>query len=266
IAEFEAAAQAACGELFADYGDLPRARAADQVSESTPYPADEMILFHNESAHHSQWPMRINFHCVVPASRGGCTPVLDTRLLMRELDPSVVAAFREKGLTYLRNFSDGIEPSWQTFFRTTDRAAVEATCRAGGYTYEWRADGGLRMRKRTIGVAKHPVTREEVFFNQVQHHHIACLDEDTREGMRELFADDDLPRHVSYGDGSPIADETMKHIGEVYERVCVRFPWQAGDVIMLDNMLTAHARDPFEGPRRIVVAMAQMIGADELPE
>jgi hypothetical protein len=26
---------------------------------------------------------------------------------------------------------------------------------------------------------------------------------------------------------------------------------------MLDNMLTAHARDPFEGPRKVVVAMAQ---------
>lgn len=27
---------------------------------------------------------------------------------------------------------------------------------------------------------------------------------------------------------------------------------------MLDNMLVAHARDPFEGPRRIVVAMGEM--------
>jgi alpha-ketoglutarate-dependent taurine dioxygenase len=35
------------------------------------------------------------------------------------------------------------------------------------------------------------------------------------------------------------------------------FPWRTGDVLMLDNMLTAHARDPFEGPRKVVVAMAQ---------
>jgi hypothetical protein len=30
-------------------------------------------------------------------------------------------------------------------------------------------------------------------------------------------------------------------------------------VILLDNMLAAHARDPFEGPRKIVVAMGEMI-------
>jgi hypothetical protein len=34
---------------------------------------------------------------------------------------------------------------------------------------------------------------------------------------------------------------------------------------MLDNMLTTHARDTFEGPRQIVVAMGQMMQAADLP-
>jgi len=29
-------------------------------------------------------------------------------------------------------------------------------------------------------------------------------------------------------------------------------------VVMLDNMIAAHARDPYEGPRKIVVAMGDM--------
>ena len=37
-----------------------------------------------------------------------------------------------------------------------------------------------------------------------------------------------------------------------------------GDVILLDNMLAAHARDPFEGPRKIVVAMGEMIERRDL--
>ena len=64
------------------------------------------------------------------------------------------------------------------------------------------------------------------------------------------------------GDGSLIPDAVLDHIGEVYEKICVRIPWQAGDVIMLDNMLAAHARDPYEGPRQIVVAMGR-ITSDE---
>jgi len=43
----------------------------------------------------------------------------------------------------------------------------------------------------------------------------------------------------------------------VLDQQRIVFPWLTGDVLMLDNMLTAHARDPFEGPRKVVVAMAQ---------
>ncbi|HET9982346.1 MAG TPA: TauD/TfdA family dioxygenase [Longimicrobiales bacterium] len=264
-ADFEKAARATWGELFADYGDLPRNSAGEKIYESTPYPPDQMILWHNESAHLPSWPMRINFHCVQPAPKGGCTPVIDTRGLMHQLDAAVVEAFRTKGLLYVRNFSAGIDPTWEEFFHTSDRAKVEEMCRAAGSEYEWRPDGGLRIMTRTPGVVKHPKTGEDLFFNQVQLHHIYCVDEETREGLRALFDDDELPRNVYYGDGTPIPDEVMEHIGEVFERVCVRFQWQKGDTIFLDNMLVSHARDTYEGPRKIVVALAQMMTADRLP-
>jgi alpha-ketoglutarate-dependent taurine dioxygenase len=263
--DFERAAKAACGELFADYGDLPRNSAGEKIYESTPYPPDQMILWHNESAHLPSWPMRINFHCVVAAPKGGCTPVIDTRALMHQLDPKVVEAFRTKGLLYVRNFSKGIDPTWEEFFHTTDKSKVEQLCRDAGSDFEWLPIGGLRVTTRTRGVVKHPKTREELFFNQVQLHHIYCVDEETRDGLRALFDDSELPRNVYYGDGTPIPDEVMQHIGEVFEKVCVRFQWQKGDTIMLDNMLTSHARDTFEGPRKIVVAMGQMMNADQLP-
>lgn len=260
-AHFERAAKAAFGELFSDYGDLPRAGAGGQIYESTPYPIDQMILFHNESSHLASWPLRIAFHCVQPAAVGGDTPLLDSRAALTALDPGVVAEFRAKGLRYVRNFSAGIDPSWEQFFHTSDRAEVEAMCRAAGSEFEWRGDA-LRVSRRARAVTRHPITGDETFFNQIQHHHIACVDEETRDGLRALFDDEDLPRHVYYGDGSLIPDDVVDHIGAVYEKICVRIPWQAGDVIMLDNMLAAHARDPYEGARQIVVAMGR-ITSDE---
>jgi alpha-ketoglutarate-dependent taurine dioxygenase len=264
-ADFERAAKAVYGELFADYGDLPRNAAGEKIYESTPYPADQMILFHNESSHLPSWPMKISFHCVTPAKVGGCTPVFDTREVLKHIDPAVVETFRSKGLIYVRNFSKGVDPTWEEFFHTTDKSKVEQTCRDAGSDFEWKADGGLRVINRSAGIVKHPKTLEEMFFNQVQIHHIYCVDEETREGLRALFDEDDLPRNVYYGDGTPIPDETMQHLGEVFEKVCVRFTWQKGDMIMLDNMLVTHARDTFEGPRQIVVAMGQMLSADQLP-
>jgi alpha-ketoglutarate-dependent taurine dioxygenase len=264
-ADFERAAKAIYGELFGDYGDLPKNAAGEKIYESTPYPPDQMILYHNESSHLPSWPRKISFHCVIPAKSGGCTPVFDTREALKHIDAAVLNEVRSKGLMYVRNFSKGVDPTWEAFFHTTDKATVEQMCRDAGSDFEWKSDGGLRVINRSKGIVKHPKTKEEMFFNQVQIHHIYCVDEDTREGLRALFDDQDLPRNVYYGDGSPIPDETMQHLGEVFEKIAVRFKWQKGDMIMLDNMLVTHARDSFEGPRHIVVAMGQMISADELP-
>ena len=80
-----------------------------------------------------------------------------------------------------------------------------------------------------------------------------------RDSLLSMLGIDSLPRNVYYGDGTPLEDEVVEEIGLLYERTAVRFPWQEGDLIMLDNMLVAHARDPFVGPRKIVVAMGDMI-------
>jgi len=73
-----------------------------------------------------------------------------------------------------------------------------------------------------------------------------------------------MPRNVYYGDGSPIEDEVMEKLGELFWATSVKFPWQEGDLIMVDNMLVAHARLPYVGPRKILVAMGEMISGTDL--
>jgi alpha-ketoglutarate-dependent taurine dioxygenase len=265
VTDFEAVATAVSGALFGEYGDLPREGASGRIYASTPYPPDQAILFHNESAHLQRWPMKISFFCVRAAQQGGETPILDCREVCRRLDPAVFERFRREGLMYVRNFSEGIDVRWQDFFHTTDRAAVERICREDGVECEWTAGGNLRVRQVCRAVARHPKTGETVFFNQVQLHHISCLDPAVRQSLRSLFREEDLPRNVYYGDGSPIEDAVMEHIAEVYWKAAVSAPWQEGDIIMLDNMLTAHARLPYVGPRKIVVAMAEMISGKDVP-
>ena len=260
--EFEAVASAIAGGLFGEYGDLPPEETGQRIYHSTPYPPDKMILFHNESSHFSSWPLRQFFFCVVPSQEGGETPLLDCRKVYETLDKEVVEAFERKGLMYVRNFSEGVDVPWQDFFHTDDKAAVEQTCSNAGMSCEW-TEVGLRIRQVAKGVRKHPRTDQPVFFNQVQLHHVACLDEETRAAMRQLFADEDLPRNVYYGDGTPIPDEVIERIGEAYEQLCVETPWEKGDLIALDNMLVAHARRPFVGERKIVVAMGRMLHDDD---
>ena len=82
-----------------------------------------------------------------------------------------------------------------------------------------------------------------------------------KNSMLSLFGEEDLPRNVYYGDGSSIADSVVEELCRVYWSLAVSFPWQVGDILLLDNMLTAHARNPYVGPRKIVVAMGEMFRA-----
>ena len=164
----------------------------------------------------------------------------------------------------MRNFLKNIDVSWQHFYKTDDKTEVETRLKAAGTEFKWLNNDGLQTKTKTHGVIRHPITGDSSFFNQVQLHHIACLESEIKENLIELVGKENLPRHVYFGDGSPISDEEMHIIGQAYETCAVRFDWQQGDVVMLDNMVAAHARDPFKGPRKIVVAMGDMYQLEQL--
>jgi alpha-ketoglutarate-dependent taurine dioxygenase/acyl carrier protein len=258
-ADFENVANAIHPNLFGEYGDLPREGVSGKVYGSTPYPPDKTILFHNESSHLHCWPLKIWFFCVQPAQQGGETPILDCRKIYQLLNPRLREKFEEKQLMYVRNYIDGLDVSWQDFFHTTDKAEVENYCRQAGMEFEWLENNGLKTRKIRPAVAKHSKTGELVFFNQLQLHHVSCLDSDVRQSLLSVFGEDKLPRNVYYGDGTPIEDSVMEEIGAIYQENQISFLWQKGDILMLDNMLTSHSRNPYVGSRKIVVAMGELI-------
>ncbi|PWC46895.1 hypothetical protein TSA6c_09100 [Azospirillum sp. TSA6c] len=245
--------------LFGSYGDLPKKEGGRNTYRSTPYPERQMILYHNESSHLERWPHKQWFFAEQVAPVGGCTPIVDCREMLKRLPADLVAMLETRGLLYVRTFTPRLDVGWRDFFKTDDRAAVAARCAAGGIDLRWLDDETPQTRTRGPAVIRHPLTGERSFFNQLQLHHPACLEPDLRADLLELVGVDRLPRNVLFGDGETIPDETMALIGDTYEACAVRFQWLRGDAVMVDNMLTAHARDPFEGPRRIVVAMGAMV-------
>jgi len=53
--------------------------------------------------------------------------------------------------------------------------------------------------------------------------------------------------------------DVLEAIRDAYLKEEVVFDWLEGDVLMLDNLLVAHGRRPFRGPRKIVVGMSDPI-------
>jgi alpha-ketoglutarate-dependent taurine dioxygenase len=257
--DFERFAAAICTSLFKDNGEHPRQNISGNVYTPIFYPSEKKVLWHNENSFNYEWPLKIWFGCLQPAREGGETPVVDSRKVYRLIDPLIRERFIEKGVMYVRSYGKGPGLDWQTVFKTTDRKRVEEHCRRTFMDYEWKDDGTLMTRAVRAAVARHPKTRETTWFNQAQHWHLSCLDEATRTSLLTLFSEEDLPRSCYYGDATPIEDSVMREILSVYESAEIKFAWQKGDIMLLDNVLTAHARNPYAGERKLLVTMGEML-------
>jgi alpha-ketoglutarate-dependent taurine dioxygenase len=241
-------------------GNSPRTKVGSGVYTSTEYPAEYFISMHNELSYAQEWPARLFFCCVTPAAEGGETPLCDHRALLSALDSAVVDEFRSKGVTYIRNLhgGKGFGPSWQNTFETQERADVERYAADSGAEIEWKSDGGVRLATRRPATHVHPVTGEEVWFNQADQFHPTTHPKPIYDSMMALYKgrERDMPQYVTLGDDSEISAEVLDHIRETTRSLLVVSPWRKGDLVVVDNVLVSHGRMPFKGERKVLVSMA----------
>lgn len=240
----------------------PRTVLSDKIYTSTEFPPSQHISLHNELTYVVTWPMKIWFMVVTPATTGGETPIADVRRVFERLDDGIKARFMRKGWMLVRNFGDGLGLPWQTSFHMDDKGEVESYFRRSRIDFEWKDEDRLRTRQVRPAIAQHPKTGEKVWFNHVAFWHVSSLPAEVREAMLEVLGEDELPYNTYYGDGSPIEDSVVQEIRAAYDEETVVFQWQKGDLLMLDNMLVAHGRNPFSGERKVIVAMAEPFTAE----
>ncbi|MGH9350158.1 MAG: TauD/TfdA family dioxygenase [Vicinamibacterales bacterium] len=238
-------------------GATPRKQLGDHVYTSTEFPPEHAIALHNELSYVLTWPMKIIFFCVTAPEHGGETPLADVRRVYARIPLDIRARFAAKGWMLVRNFGEGLGLTWQSAYRTTDRSALETYAKEARLTLEWRDEHRLRTRQVRPAIARHPATGDTVWFNHVAFWHASSLGSEFRELLVEEFGEDGLPYNTYYGDGSPIEDSVVEQLRAAYDAETVAFRWQQGDLLLADNMLVAHGRRPFAGPRRIIVSMGQ---------
>jgi alpha-ketoglutarate-dependent taurine dioxygenase len=239
------------------HGNSPRTKVGRNLYTSTEYPPELTISMHNELSYADQWPARLLFYCQTAPATGGATPVVDGARWLLALPAVVRDAFAD-GIRYTQNLHDGVGfgRSWQQTFETADRLAVEALLAAGSAQWKWLPDGTLRISRTRPATIRHPLTGDEVWFNQADQWHEAALDPDTAQALREVLGRDNLPQSVAFADGSPIPAEYVETIRDTGLAQAVDVDWHPGDLLLIDNIALAHGRRPFTGPRRVLVAMS----------
>jgi alpha-ketoglutarate-dependent taurine dioxygenase len=259
VDEFEEIATLVGGERPQPYENrsTPRKSVRGNIFTSTEYPASESIPLHNENSYSAGWPTQILFLCAQPAQRGGETPIADSRRVYATISPGTRALFESKGVMYMRNYGD-LGLSWQETFQAERREEVEEYCRRHNMQCEWSTGGGLRTRQILPAVRRHPLSGEFVWFNQAHLFHISSLGS-VADDLLQMFGPDGVPRNALFGDGSEIDTRLLQEIRSAYEQHTVPLAWRRNDLLILDNMLWAHGRRPYAGPRRVLVAMTKLI-------
>ncbi|WP_103071073.1 TauD/TfdA family dioxygenase [Aquimarina sediminis] len=241
-------------------GNSPRTKLHGKVYTSTEHPPEEFISLHNEMSYGNQWPSYLFFCCEIAPVKGGSTVVADSRAILSDLSEETKSAFKEKGVEYIRNLHGGYGagPSWQDTFETNQKEVVENYCKTNDVLFAWDSEDGLRLTQKRKAVIQHPVSNEEVWFNQADQFHPSTNSKEVYEALMEIYGDDpmSMPQYVTFCDGEEIPLTMFEEIRSVAEKNMVTFKWEQGDMMLIDNILAAHGRTPFEGSRKILVSMS----------
>jgi len=260
-------------EKLLDYtaGITPRKKVDKKIYTSTSSPAFVKILLHPEMCYVKNFPSRLGFYCDQPSAQGGETPLADARQILKDIPDDIIKIFEDKGIIYhrkmlylssLRNFFGKILSSinvstWNYAFETDNKEDVEVACKKFGLSYTWNNNRSLTTEARVNAIQKHPETAEKVWFNTIYFfihekymfgNYLGPIIRLFRKLTGEKF-------EVFFGDGKIIPPSIKKQVLEIIDKNTWTFQWQKGDVLIIDNYLCMHGRNPFAGHRKIYAGL-----------
>jgi alpha-ketoglutarate-dependent taurine dioxygenase len=242
----------------------PRQVYSDGVYSSATWPANQPMCMHHELSYTLDVPSMMLFACLTPPTAGGATAVADSQSVLDALPSELTERFLRHGWMLTRNFNNEIGASVAEAFGTDVPDAVAGYCRANAIEFEWQPDGDLRTQQRRSAVIRHPETGARCWFNQVAFLNSWTIDPEVRDYMVDMYGHDGLPFDTRFGNGDPIAEDVVQLLNQIYEQNTVREPWQAGDLMLVDNIRTAHSREAYDGPREVLVGMADPVRVSEV--
>ncbi|MEZ6058329.1 MAG: TauD/TfdA family dioxygenase [Planctomycetaceae bacterium] len=233
-----------------------RINRTERVFSANEAPPEIEIFFHHEMAQTPLYPKWILFSCELVAQQGGATPICRSDVLysrLCEIAPEFAAACEEKGLQYTNvmpaadDAKSGMGRSWQSTLGVTTIDAAEQRLQDLGYRWDWRVDGSLQATTPQLPAVLDLGDGRKSFFNQLIAAYCGWKDERN-----------DPSRAIRHGDGSPLDRAGVQAAIALSEELAFDLAWQRGDVVLIDNRVTMHARRTFVGPRKVLASLAEV--------
>ncbi|KAB8067955.1 Clavaminate synthase-like protein [Aspergillus leporis] len=255
---------------------VDRPLLAPNVAPANEAPSSVQIYNHNESPQVPHAPEYIFFYNFRAPAKGGETPISSSLELFhraqREI-PEFIDDLAEKGILSTVTYTpekqyEGSSTLRQAFGKEIDdsddeetrRGKIEAQIRRygrGKYTnWQWREDGAVVVTHRL------PVIRTQVGTN------LPTLFTGLAAYWRRVQANDEARSNVTrqlFGDGSPIPERYLERLAEITDEIRVLHKWEEGDVLVFDNIVAQHGREPWEGKQGERVVLASLWDGESVP-
>lgn len=254
---------------------VDRPLLAPNVAPANESPKEVLIYNHNESPQVPHAPEYVFFYSHrAPSQGGGETPISSSLELFHRAQaeiPEFIAELGEKGIlskvTYKvdrqyeggstlkqafgKDIQDGDEES-------TRRAKIEAQIARYGRgkhtTWEW-TDDGVVLTHRLPAIRTQPETNLPTLFTGLAGYYKYSLSNAGRKNVTQQL----------YGDGTPIPARYLAHLAKITDEIRVLHKWERGDVLVYDNVIAQHGRQPWQGEQSDRVVYASLFDGKEVP-
>jgi Taurine catabolism dioxygenase TauD, TfdA family len=199
-------------------------------------PGMHYVSPHCENANSPFRPDVIWFCCGVPASQGGETLYWDGVRVWQELDEELRQLFINKKIKFCQKFPAA---DWKRFLGVgATLADVKRTLNGiPGLSYKINQDQSISLEYVCSAVVKTKYGHQDAFANS-------------------LIAEYKNPRGVvTFADGSPIPSTVINQIQQVMNNLTELIPWEAGDLVMIDNSRFLHGRRSFTDTKRRIYSL-----------
>lgn len=236
----------------------PRTTLHENVYTSTEYSANASIFFHSENCSKSSWPQYIAFYCKTKPPESGNTTVSSVREVTKSVPSEIRSKFIQKNILHIRNLGGMVGNSIKDNFGIDDRISVDKICADSLIEPEWVGEDQLKLKYLRKPITIHPQTKEELWFNNIVYWDIVSLDKPLQRALKRR-PEEHLPFKTYFQDGSPIPQEWMTLMADLYRNAQIPFEWEEDCLLILDNMLFTHGRETYSGEREVWTAMGEEV-------
>ncbi|PYH75810.1 Clavaminate synthase-like protein [Aspergillus uvarum CBS 121591] len=259
---------------------VDRPLLAPNVAPANEAPKEVLIYNHNESPQVSHAPEYVFFYGHRAPMQGGESPISSSFELFnraqREI-PDFIDELAEKGVlsrvTYKleQQFAGGstLRQAFGKEFQSGDdeetkRRKVEAQIARYGRgeytTWEWSKDDDgqtqLVLTHRLPAIRTQPESNLPTLFTGLAAY--------WKRGQVKSGARRNDTQQL-FGDGTPIPDKYLAHLTKITDEIRVLHRWEKGDVLVFDNIVAQHGREPWLGEQSDRVVMASLFDGAAVP-